>query len=91
MLCGKRPKKNRPRRKRSGGLFFGSTVEDPPAVEFAVLDLAHDLEIFTAVVESVIVSMVNFHGRWTVHDKPVHTYRVGFAVDDLSGNDVDRT
>ena len=71
-------------------MFFGSTVKDSPAVEFTMFHLAHNFEVFAAVVECVIVLVVDFLSWWAVDDQPVHADRVGFPINDLPGHYVCR-
>lgn len=80
--------KTGPQRKRSGVWFFLSAIEDTPAVEMPVLAFGDLLEVFSTVVEGVMIDMVYFEMVRTFKDQSVHADCVGFALDDFSGYDV---
>lgn len=64
------------------------SVEDVPAVEMSVFAFGDFHEVFPAIVQGIVVDVVDFHMRWTFEDQSVHTDCVSFALNDLPGNDV---
>lgn len=68
-------------------MFFLS-VEDMPAVKFAMFEFGDYFKICFSVVESVVVYMVNFQGWWTFGYQPVHTDGFCNTVPGSSGYDI---